>query len=500
MGLEGVVVYSECDAGSLPVRSADLALPIGPAPSAESYLRGDALIAAARRADCQAIHPGYGFLSERAEFARAVEDSGLIFIGPRPDSIERFGDKVAAREALREVGIPPVPGSRSPIDGEDELRSVARSVGFPLVLKATAGGGGKGIRVVRNEADLVASWNLARSEAKSSFGSDAMVVERYLERARHVEIQVLGDGRGGVQVFQERDCSTQRRLQKILEETPSPALLEDARERLLTAAAAIMSKSRYRSAGTLEFLLTEEGELHFLEMNTRIQVEHPVTEMTTGIDLVREQVEIAGGKSLARWTGDLDAVAVPARGAAVEFRVNAEDPTRDWLPSTGTVTALRWPSGPGIRVDSALEVGTVITPYYDSLVAKIIAHGPDRHAALARLGAALRECLIGDLVTNLPLGRALCADSGVFDGHNHCQYLAARMQDEEFFPGAPADEHLALAAAAAAWRWARENRQSSPETRGDATRDHGTSASDGTKSASWRLKPGEVLPYWSESP
>ena len=499
MGLEGVAVYADSDAQSLHVRDADLAFPIGPPPSAESYLRIDAVIEAARRSHCQAIHPGYGFLSERGDFARAVEEAGLIFIGPQPENVDRFGNKVAAREALRDVGISPVPGSQGSVRDEDELESLVAAIGFPLMLKATGGGGGKGIRIVREAGELAAAWATARSEARNSFGSDAMFVERYLERSRHVEIQVLGDGRGGVLLFRERDCSTQRRLQKILEETPSPVMSADMRERLLSAVATTMSKNRYRSAGTLEFLLAEDGEVYFLEMNTRIQVEHPITEVTTGVDLVGEQLEIAGGKSLPPWRGDLDAVVVPSRGAAVEFRVNAEDPTRDWLPSTGTVTSLRWPSGPGIRVDSALEVGTVVTPYYDSLLAKVIAYGANRRAALARLRCALRECVIGGLVTNLPLGLALGSDPGLLEGKNHCQYLAERMRDPEFFPGTLGPDELALAAAAAAWLWREGSKGGAVDPSRDGAR-NGSLQVDAASRGQWRLEPGQCLPYWCESP
>jgi acetyl-CoA carboxylase biotin carboxylase subunit len=450
LGIQSVAVYSDADRTGLPARLADEAIRIGPPPAAESYLRGEAIIEAALKAGADAIHPGYGFLSERAEFAGAVEGAGLLFIGPTPAGIARLGDKLASRDALRSAGVPPVPGSDGPVHRRG-LARVASEVGFPLLLKAAAGGGGKGIRIVRSAGELEGAYDMAASEAASSFGSSALIAERYLERARHIEVQVLGDGAGGVRVFFERDCSTQRRLQKVLEETPSPAVTPALRERLLVAAASAMAGERYRGAGTLEFLLTEAGEVHFLEMNTRLQVEHPITEAATGVDLVAEQVAIAEEKTLPPWKGRLEAAVAEPRGAAIEFRVNAEDPLADFRPSTGTVSALRLPAGPGIRVDAALEPGVVIPPYYDSLIAKVIAWGPERAIALDRLRAALAETLVAGVATTLPLGIALAGDEGFRAARNHCQYLAERLEDHGFFPGRPDDRDLPLIAAAAAW-------------------------------------------------
>jgi acetyl-CoA carboxylase biotin carboxylase subunit len=450
LGIRSVAVHSDADRGALPTRLADESVRIGPPPASGSYLRGDAIIAAARERGADAIHPGYGFLSERADFARAVEEAGIAFLGPTPENIARLGDKLASRGALEAAGIPPVPGTDGPVPRE-ALARVAREIGFPLVLKAAAGGGGKGIRIVRSAEALESAFDMAASEAATSFGSSDLIAERYLERARHVEVQVLGDGRGGVRLFFERDCSTQRRLQKVLEETPSPAVRPEVRERLLFAAGRAMAEERYRGAGTLEFLLTEGGDLHFLEMNTRLQVEHPVTEMAAGVDLVAEQVSIAQGKSLPRWTGRLEESVVEPRGAAMEFRVNAEDPLEDFLPSTGKAGAVRLPSGPGIRVDTALEPGGAVPPYYDSLVAKVIAWGPDRSAAVDRLRAALGEMLVGGIATTLPLGIALLGDPGFREARNHCQYLAQRLEDRRFFPGVVGEDELPLVAAAAAW-------------------------------------------------
>jgi acetyl-CoA carboxylase, biotin carboxylase subunit len=450
LGIRSVAVHSDADREALHTRLADEAVGIGPPPASDSYLNAGAIIAAARERDADAIHPGYGFLSERADFARAVEDAGLTFIGPTPSNISRLGDKLASRSALETAGVPPVPGSDGPVPRK-ALGRLAREIGFPLLLKASAGGGGKGIRIVRDAEGLQDAFDMAASEAASSFGCSDLIAERYLERARHVEVQVLGDGQGGVRLFFERDCSTQRRLQKVLEETPSPAVTQVVRERLLLAAGRAMATERYRGAGTLEFLLSEDGTLHFLEMNTRLQVEHPVTEMTAGVDLVAEQIAVAGGSGLPRWRDRIEESVVEPRGAAVEFRINAEDPLDDFRPSTGTVEALRLPAGPGIRVDSALETGTAIPPYYDSLIAKVIAWGQDRGTAIDRLHAALGETLVAGVATTVPLGIALLEDPGFRDARNHCQYLAERLEDERFFPGVITEEESRLIAAAAAW-------------------------------------------------
>jgi acetyl-CoA carboxylase biotin carboxylase subunit len=325
---------------------------------------------------------------------------------------------------------------------------------------------------VRTKTELTNAFDAATSEAQSSFGSSDLIAERYLERARHIEVQVLGDGTGGVQLFFERDCSTQRRLQKLLEETPSPAVTSSLREKLLLTAGRAISTARYRGAGTLEFLLSEEGELFFLEMNTRIQVEHPVTEVTTGIDLIAEQIAIAQGKKLAAWKNDLSVSVVEPRGAAMEFRLNAEDPERDFQPSMGKLTALDLPFGPRVRVDSGVEVGDEITPYYDSLLAKVIAWGPGRTEALETLLGALKETRVRGVMSTAPLGVALLADAGFLEGKNHCQYVAERLADESFLSGARAEEDLPLIAAAAAWLHRQQSRKM--ETSARTLADKGT--------------------------
>jgi len=458
LGLKSVAVVSEADRNALHARLAGEAVCIGPAPAAQSYLRQDALLEAARDRGADAIHPGYGFLSENAAFARSVEKAGLVFIGPTPENIARLGDKLEARKTLAAAGIPPVPGSGGAAD-RSRLKKLAGDIGFPLLLKAAAGGGGKGIRIVRRSDELEGAYDAAASEARASFGSSDLIAERYVERARHVEVQVLGDGKGGARVFHERDCSTQRRLQKLVEETPSPAVTPQMREQLLAAAVRAVSRERYRSAGTLELLLSETGELFFLEMNTRIQVEHPVTEVTTGVDLVEAQIAIAQGAELPAASNsasngpshDISRHVVEPRGAAIELRVNAEDPSDGFRPSTGRVASLSLPSGPWIRVDTALEAGVEVTPYYDSLLAKVIAWGPDRASAIDRLRSALRETHIGGVVTTVPLGMALLGDEGFVAGRNHCQYLLERLSDPDFYPGKLPEAALPLIAAAAAW-------------------------------------------------
>jgi len=451
LGIRSVAAHSDADASSLPARMADEAVRIGPPPASESYLRVDAIVGAALASGADAVHPGYGFLSERVELARAVEEAGLAYIGPTPGNVERLGSKLHARTVCREHGLSSVPGSDGPV-ARGDLSRLAGAIGLPLLFKAAAGGGGKGIRIVRSAAELEEAYDAAASEARASFGSSELIAERYLEKARHVEVQVVGDGRGGVRVFTERDCSTQRRQQKLLEETPSPALSASDREKLLDAVARMASRERYRGAGTFELLLSAEGTFHFLEVNTRLQVEHPITEAISGVDLVALQVEVAEGKDLVAWApGKLDRVATLAEGAcAMELRINAEDPLEDFRPSTGTVTRLHLPAGPGIRVDTALEPGTAVTPYYDSLLAKVIAWGPDRGSAIRRLRAALMELDVGGVATTAPLGTALLEDRGFLAGENHIQYLAERLRDPEFLVRVPEGDELLIAAAAAA--------------------------------------------------
>jgi acetyl-CoA carboxylase biotin carboxylase subunit len=402
LGIASVAVYSDADRDSLAVRLADEAVAIGPAPASKSYLDGAALIAAAKRSGAGAIHPGYGFLSENARFAAAVEEAGLVFVGPTPDTIARMGDKAAARQAALEAGVPVVPGSPGELADAAEARAAARHIGYPVMIKAAAGGGGRGIRVVETEAALEGQFTTASTEAKAAFGSGALYLERFLRRARHLEVQVLGDGERVVHCF-ERECSLQRRRQKIWEEAPSPAISAETRAALCASALRLAEAVRYRSAGTLEYLYDDEsGEFFFIEMNTRIQVEHPVTEFVTGIDLVRRMIEIAQGRPLGLSQDD-----IALRGAAIEVRINAEDPDRGFRPSPGHIGALRFPAGPGVRVDTLLYPGYVVPPYYDSLLAKLIVHAEDRERALARLGRALGELEIAGVTTTAALHQRL---------------------------------------------------------------------------------------------
>jgi acetyl-CoA carboxylase, biotin carboxylase subunit len=395
LGVESVAVYSTADRDSLHVSLADQAVQIGPPPAALSYLNIPSLVAAATTTGCEAVHPGWGFLAENAEFARSCEENELVFVGPRPETIEAMGDKVQAKEAMRAAGLPLVPGS----DGEAtlaEAKALAGDIGFPLLLKASAGGGGKGMRLVASVEDLESSFRTASAEAETNFGEGGLYVERALVDARHVEIQVLGDGEGAVLTLGERDCSIQRRHQKLVEEAPSPAVSPDLREAMEDAASRACETLRYRGAGTLEFLLADDG-FFFIEMNTRLQVEHPVTEVLTGVDLAREQLRISAGEGL-RATGRAE-----LRGHALEFRINAEDPARDFMPSPGRVTRFRPPLGPGVRIDTHVVEGYSIPPFYDSLVAKVIVWAEDRQAALGRARRALSELELEGVATTRDL-------------------------------------------------------------------------------------------------
>ena len=402
LGLRTVAVYSDADKDSLAVRMADEAIRIGPPPAAKSYLNIEAIIDAARQSAAQAVHPGYGFLSENARFAEAVETAGLIFVGPRAETIRLMGDKVAARAAAVAAGVPIVPGSEGGIGEIDEAIAAARRIGFPVMLKASAGGGGRGIRVVYDETAFAHQFHTAQAEAQAAFGNGALYLERFVRRARHLEVQVLGDGESVVHCF-ERECSLQRRRQKIWEEAPAPAIDNETRQALCDSAVRLAERSGYRGAGTLEYLFDQEtGDFFFIEMNTRIQVEHPVTELITGIDLVREMIRIAGGERLRLSQGD-----IRTGGAAIEVRINAEDPDRNFHPAPGRVTAVTWPGGPGVRVDSMLYPGYVVPPYYDSLLAKIIVHAETRNLALSRLRRALGELEISGIATTASLHKRL---------------------------------------------------------------------------------------------
>jgi acetyl-CoA carboxylase, biotin carboxylase subunit len=392
LGIEAVAVYSTADRGSLHVELADQAVCIGPPAASESYLRIANVVAAAETTGCDAVHPGYGFLAENAEFARACEDSNVVFIGPTPDVVEAMGDKVRAKEAMRAAGVPLVPGSDGAI-GLADLRRAAVDAGFPILLKATAGGGGKGMRVVTSEDELEDAFGAASAEADAAFGDGSIYVEKLVSPARHVEIQVLCDAAGGVVTLGERECSIQRRHQKLVEESPCPALDAAGREAMEATVERACSAIGYRNAGTFEFLVGPDGDFYFIEVNCRLQVEHPVSELVTGIDIVREQIRIAAGEPLGV-TGR-----APRRGHAIEIRINAEDPANGFLPAPGTVTRFAPPLGAGVRVDTAMRPGSEIPPYYDSLIAKVIVWDETRDTAVARALRALRELEVEGIPT-----------------------------------------------------------------------------------------------------
>jgi acetyl-CoA carboxylase biotin carboxylase subunit len=404
LGIESVVAYSEADEGSLPARLADRALCIGRAPASQSYLNVEALVGAAVAWRIDAIHPGYGFLAEKPAFAQRCEREGVVFVGPRSEMIRLMGDKIEAKRAARAAGVPTTPGSEGAVADAAEAMRIAREIGFPVLLKASAGGGGRGMRIVREAGELAALLAEAMAEAQAAFGDPSMYVERYLPDVRHVEVQVLGDGAQVIHLG-ERDCSTQRRNQKLVEEAPSPAIDAGLRERICAAAVALCKRIGYTSAGTVEFIVDRaRGDFYFMEMNTRIQVEHPVTEMVTGIDLVKEQLRIAGGARLAIRQED-----VRIRGHAIECRINAEDPEAGFAPCPGTVGRYVAPGGPGVRVDSHLEPGYVVPPYYDSLLAKVICWGADRAEALARMRRALGELRVEGVKTTAAFHARLLA-------------------------------------------------------------------------------------------
>src|SRR5881409_503158 len=388
-GLEAVAVYSEADRLSPHVRAADRAVPLGAAPASESYLNIPKLIAAARTTQCQALHPGYGFLSERAPFVDAVTAADLVFVGPPAEAIRAMGDKTAARRRMQAAGVPIVPGTTKPLGSVVEARAEAARLGYPVLLKAAAGGGGKGMRLVREERELASAFEAAQSEAQKAFGAGEVYVEKYLDRPRHVEIQVLADSFGRVVALGERECSIQRRHQKLIEEAPSVAVTPALRRRMSEAATAAASAVGYLGAGTIEFLLAPGGEFYFLEMNTRLQVEHPVTELVYGVDIVQEQLRVAMGQPLRVHAGTLQ-----PRGHAIECRITAEDPVNDFLPATGVVRYLRVPGGPGVRWDGGIEEGNEVTLHYDPLIAKLIVWGETRVVALERMRRALRELTI----------------------------------------------------------------------------------------------------------
>jgi acetyl-CoA carboxylase biotin carboxylase subunit len=422
MGIESVAVHSTADADAMHVRLADASVCIGPPPASESYLNKVAILAAAEISGAHAIHPGYGFLSENADFAQMVVEHGFVFIGPDPEHIRLMGDKIAAKDTVRRLGLPVVPGTDGPVTHEVMARDAAEAIGYPVLIKAVSGGGGRGMVVAHDEAGLVEGLRLARREAQAGFGDDRVYLEKYLDRPRHIEFQVLADHHGRCIHLGERDCSVQRRHQKVIEEAPSTALDEATRAKVGRRVTDGLAKLGYRGAGTVEFLY-QDGELYFIEMNTRLQVEHPVTEMITGIDLVRAQIEIAAGAPLALAQSD-----VRFDGHAIECRINAEDP-KSLLPTPGRVEAYHAPGGPGVRVDSALYAGARVPPYYDSLIAKLIVHDRSRAACLRRLNRALAEYVIAGLPTSIALLQAIGKDPAFVEGVYDIGWLASFLKD-----------------------------------------------------------------------
>ncbi len=421
LGIKTVAVHSSADRDLKHVRLADESVCIGPASSLESYLNVPALISAAEVTDAMAIHPGYGFLSENADFAERVEESGFAFIGPRPETIRLMGDKVSAIDSMKMAGVPTVPGSGGPLgEDPDTNLAIARDIGYPVIIKAAGGGGGRGMRVVHSEANLLSAISLTKNEAGTAFGNDTVYMEKYLENPRHVEIQVLADTHGNAIHLGERDCSMQRRHQKVIEEAPAPGITEEMRQQIGRRCADACVEIGYRGAGTFEFLY-ENGEFYFIEMNTRVQVEHPVTEMITGVDIVREQILIAAGEKLSFTQDD-----IKITGHAIECRINAENP-ENFMPSPGKIERVHMPGGPGIRVDSHIYGGYTVPPYYDSMIGKLIAHGATREVALARMRTALDETIIEGIKTNIPLHRQLVDDAAFQEGGTNIHYLEKKL-------------------------------------------------------------------------
>lgn len=421
MGIDSVAVHSTADTSAMAVRLADESVCIGPPSGKDSYLNIHAILSAASLVGADAIHPGYGFLSENAEFARMVEEHGFTFIGPTAEHIETMGDKVTAKQTVQRLGLPVVPGSDGGVDSVEEAIKVAEDMGLPVIIKAASGGGGKGMQVVEDINELPELFTRARSEAKVNFGDDTVYIEKFLKNPRHIEIQVFGDGKGKAVHLGERDCSIQRRHQKLVEEAPSPVLPADEREEIGMLAANTVAKMGYSGAGTIEFLY-EDGKFYFMEMNTRIQVEHPVTEMVTGFDLISEQIRVAGGDSLSFTQED-----VQLKGHAIEIRLNAEDPNENFRPSPGTITQFHAPGGLGVRFDSAIYAGYSIPPYYDSMIAKLIVHGKNREECIRRLRRAIKETVIEGIHTTLPLHDWILQQGDFLSGDYSIKWLEEKL-------------------------------------------------------------------------
>jgi len=439
LGIRSVVVFSDADRAALHVRLADEAYHIGPAPSSESYLAIDKIMDVAKRSGAEAIHPGYGFLAENARFAKACFDAGIVFIGPPAEAIEMMGDKMAARKAMLAADVPVVPGTEEPVEREEQAIKTAKEIGFPILIKAAAGGGGKGMRIVAEESEIKSGIRGARSEAGSAFGDDRIYIEKYLARPRHIEIQVIADAHGNCVYLGERECSIQRRHQKVIEEAPSPLVDETMRKKMGQAAVAAAKAAGYVNAGTVEFLADQEKNFYFLEMNTRLQVEHPVTEMITGIDLAVEQIRVAFGENLSFVQED-----IKIRGHAVECRIYAEDPSSGFLPSTGPLRGYQEPAGPGIRVDSGVYEGAEISVYYDPMISKLLSFGKDRKQAITRMLRALEEYRISGVITNIEFHKDILVHPEFVAGN-----LSTHFIDEYYKPAEEPISEIEEAAAVA---------------------------------------------------
>jgi acetyl-CoA carboxylase, biotin carboxylase subunit len=425
MGIETVVVYSDADKDSLPVAMADRAVCIGPAQASQSYLNMPNIISAALTTGAQAVHPGYGFLAENSAFARACADSGLVFIGPSPDAIDRMGDKSVARETMMAAGVPCVPGSDGAVESVEEALRFAEKVGFPVLIKASAGGGGKGMRVAQSRDDLEANMMAAKTEAAAAFGNDTVYIEKYLLRPRHVEMQILADSHGNAVHLYERDCSIQRRHQKLVEEAPSPAMTDELRAAMGEAAMKAVRAVDYQNAGTIEFLLDTDGRFYFMEMNTRVQVEHPITEQITGVDIIKEQIRIAAGEPMRHKTQ----AEIVKRGHAIEFRINAEDPAHNFRPHPGLVSVFNPPGGFGVRIDSHLYSGYKVPSTYDSLLGKLIVWGETRDEAIARARRALDEFIVVGIPTTIPFHQLVVENAAFAAGEVYTDFIETEMSD-----------------------------------------------------------------------
>jgi acetyl-CoA carboxylase biotin carboxylase subunit len=418
LGIETVAVYSEADADSLHVRFADHVVCIGPGPSSQSYLNVNNIISAALITNCQGIHPGYGFLSERASFAEICESCHIQFIGPKPEVITKMGDKALAKDTMKAAGVPVIPGSDGVVTDVESALAIAKKIKYPLIIKAVAGGGGRGMRVVRDAAEMANAFDTAGAEAQAAFGNGALYIEKYIEFPRHIEIQILGDNHGTVIALGERECSIQRKHQKLIEESPSPVVTDELRKKMSEAAVRGAKSVGYNSAGTIEFLLDEKGHFYFMEMNTRIQVEHPVTEFVMGIDLIKQQIKVAAGEKIPP-----KMKRYRLRGHALECRINAEDPAKDFRPSPGKITSFHIPGGPGVRVDTHAYAHYVIPPFYDSLIAKLITFGKDREEAMIRMERALDEFVIEGIKTTIPLHQIILRDARFRAGEFNTKFL-----------------------------------------------------------------------------